>query len=68
MVTEARSNRDSGDIYGNIDEGIEFQAIQNPYYDGEIEMSAQNTNNVKKKTNLNDVEVVTVTHNTYYEM
>ena len=68
IVTEARSSRDSGDIYGNIDEDIEFQGIENPYYDGEIEMSAQNTNDAKKKPNLNDTEVVTTIHNIYYEI
>lgn len=63
----AGANRNSGDIYGDIDEDVDFQVIQNPYYDGEIKMSPLNTNNARKTTNLKDTEAVTVTHNIYYE-
>ncbi len=61
-------NPEPGDIYGDINEEIEFQVIDNPYYGGEIELGAQRTNNARKKANLNDVEVVTSVRNIYYEM
>lgn len=31
------NEQQSGEIYGNIDEEIEFQTMQNPYYGGEID-------------------------------
>ena len=34
---DAVNDERSGEIYGNIDDEIEFQTMQNPYYGGEID-------------------------------
>ena len=31
------NNQTNENVYGNLDEAIEFQAMQNPYYGGEID-------------------------------
>jgi hypothetical protein len=50
-----------GDIKGTL----EFEVIDNPYYGIEQETAVTNTEDLNKTEN---VEVVTRTHNIYYEM
>ena len=77
MKKEVGTNRDSGDIhceemilqdFGDFDEEVESQAVRNPYYDGSIDLCAQNTKKAQKIPDLNDTEVVTATQNIYYDL
>ena len=42
-----------------------YGGVQNPYYGGEINL---NSNDTPKTSKLSKTEVVTATHNTYYDI
>ena len=55
-----------GDVYGNVNDDLELQVVENPYYDQEVETSQGNIR--IPSTNTNDVEMITSRQNDYYEM
>ena len=57
-----------GSIYGNPDEDLDFQVLQNPYYGGEVEMGEDGFSIPMDNLNMNNTEVITSTQNDYYEM
>ena len=65
---ETSNNPDFSDIYGSINEHIEFQIMENPYYDDDEEMDNIHTTAGNNKTGLNNSEVVTAQDNIYYEL
>ena len=55
-----------GDVYGDLNDNVELQVAQNPYYEGEVET---NHNSIRiPNINMNDMEVITSRENDYYEM
>ena len=55
-----------GDVYGDLNDSLELQVVQNPYYGGEVEA---NQNDIRpQNTDRNDMEMITSRQNDYYEM
>ena len=50
-----------------MNENLEFQTIQNPYYDNNIEMSDL-SENMNLRSNSNYVDAITATTNIYYDL
>ena len=50
----------TGEVYGDM-----YGGVQNPYYGGEINL---NSNDTPKTSKLSKTEVVTATHNMYYDI
>ena len=66
MVYDEPPAEVSGDVYGDINDDLELQVVENPYYGYEVE-----TNHSRSRmpsTNRNDMEVITSRQNDYYEM
>ena len=55
-----------GNVYGDIDDAMELQVVENPYYGSEIE--ANSTNIGINSSNKNDMEIFTSRKNDYYEL
>lgn len=53
-------------IYGDPNEPIEFQVLQNPYYGGEININDQIVDN--GASNMGNSQIITATRNIYYDM
>ena len=62
------NNHNSGGRYRDINEGLELNVIDNPYYGGELEPIDQSSIRFGQNITSNDVEVVTARSNIYYEM
>ena len=54
-----------GLLYGEVGESIEFQTIQNPYYDSDIKISELPE---RVYPDANDIDAVTGTKNIYYDI
>ena len=52
-------NGETGNVYGAIDEDMEFQTIDNPYYGGGDDM-------VSESTGRENMEMISATSNIYY--
>ena len=68
MANDENIDDNLGNIYGNPDEDLDFQVVQNPYYGGEIEMHPNEISSSMNNLNTNHIEVITSTQNDYYEM
>ena len=58
------NNGEHGLAYGEDGESIEFQTIQNPYYEQDVKIIEK----VTSSPNANDIEAVTATKNIYYDI
>ena len=58
---------ESGMLYGDVCENIEFQSIRNPYYDSEIKVNELSAIATSSPT-TNDIEAITTTNNIYYDL
>ena len=54
-----------GDVYGDINDTIELQVVENPYYGSEVETNPTNFGIVS--IDRNDMEIFTSRQNEYYE-
>ena len=69
MKTKGRNlSQDSWDIDVESPQHIDYQAAQNPYYEGDIDFSIQNNKNDRIIPDLNNIEMVTATQNLYYDL
>ena len=68
MIAHEKPNEDCGDIYGDVNDDLEFQTLQNPYYGGEEETDININITEMPRPNTNNTEVVTLAKNDYYEM
>ena len=68
MMADEITNEDYGDVYGDVNDDLEFQTVQNPYYGGEEQMDINTTSTKSPRPDTNNTEVVTLTKNDYYEM
>ena len=59
------STGEHGLLYGEVSESIEFQTIQNPYYDSDIQISNLHE---RVSPDANDIDAVTATKNIYYDI
>ena len=66
MAYEESPGEVVGDVYGDINDDLELQVVQNPYYGDELETSHNDTGS--QATNRQDMEVITSRQNDYYEM
>ena len=65
MIGGEKTNEDCGNVYGDVNDDLEFQTVQNPYYGDEEEINV-NTNSFKTPgSNTNPTEVITLTKNDY---
>lgn len=55
-----------GDVYGDMNDNLELQVVDNPYYGDELETNP-NRSRIPSNT-MNDMEVITSRQNDYYEM
>ena len=53
-----------GDVYGDINDDLELQVVENPYYGSEVETSPNNSR--VTRTNVPNMEVITSRQNDYY--
>ena len=59
--------QDHGEIYGDVEEDLEFQNVtQNPYYGIDVEMKNDRTS--KTRGGSSQTEIITRTSNVYYEI
>ena len=65
MVNELESPNELENMYGDIDEDLELNETQNPYYGYDVEEDAQNRYN---QTENLESTIITTTKNIYYEM
>ena len=68
MIGHDKGNEDHGNIYGDVNDDLEFQTVQNPYYGGEEEIDINTNITGTARPDTNNTEVVTLTKNDYYEM
>ena len=68
MANEENNDDNLGNIYGNPDEDLDFQVVQNPYYEGEVEMHPNEVSAPMNNLNMSNIEVITSTQNDYYKM
>ena len=55
-----------GDVYGDVNDDLELQVVENPYYGDEVETNQNSTRT--PSTDMNNMEVITSRQNDYYEM
>ena len=55
-------------IYGNPEEDLDFQVVQNPYYGGEVEINQNEVSIQMQDLSINNTEVITSIQNDYYAM
>ena len=70
-VDNAELNQDSRKNECSIRNPPKAQNAQNPYYEGDFELSARNNMASRKNPiypDLNDTAIVTATQNVYYEL
>lgn len=70
-VEDVELNKDTGKDEGSIGNLPKVQNAQNPYYEGDFELSAMNNEASRKNPiypDLNDTAIVTSTQNIYYEL
>ena len=65
MVNELESTNELENMYGDVNEDLELNETQNPYYGNDVEVDTQNRYN--QIENL-DSTIITTTKNIYYEM
>ena len=66
MAYEDSPSETFGDVYGDLNDNVELQVAQNPYYESEVET---HHNSIRiPNNNMNDMEVITTRENDYYEM
>ena len=66
MVDDEVVNGEIGNVYGAIEDDIEFQTIDNPYYGGEVDLASANNGDQRNNPNERDLEIITATSNIYY--
>ena len=66
MAYDEPSAQDLGDVYGDINDDLELQVVENPYYGCEVETSSNNSR--VTSTNVPSMEVITSRQNDYYEI
>ena len=70
-LEDVELNQDKGKDEGSIGNPPNLPNAQNPYYEGDFELSSM-TNKASRKNfvypDLNDTEIVTATQNVYYEL
>ena len=66
MQQEILHIRNSDSIYDGPNVDIELQVVQNPYYQGEVEMGLDNAQQ-ENRMGLNDTRVITTVENIYYK-
>ena len=66
MIEDDALNGETGNVYGALDEDLELQTIDNPYYDGEGGMVFENNSVQGRNVNPGDQEIITRTSNIYY--
>ena len=52
---------ETGNVYGAIDDDLELQTMNNPYYDGEVDMFPEDNRGQRSNE-----EIITATSNIYY--
>ena len=68
MIADDKRNEDYGNVYGEVNDDLEFQPVQNPYFGGEEEMDINTNSTATQRPNTNNTQVVTLAKNDYYEM
>ena len=66
MAEHQDINGEIGNVYGAIDEDMEFQTIDNPYYGGNDDMVFENTGNQRYNPGRNNMEIISAASNIYY--
>ena len=66
MVYDERSAQDLGDVYGDINDDLALQVVENPYYGDDV--ATNHSRSGMPSTSRNDMEVITSRKNDYYEM
>ena len=66
MAYEEPSAENLGDIYGDVNDNLELQVVENPYYECEEETN-RNQNRISSP-DRNNTEVITSRQNDYYEI
>ena len=56
---------DTGNVYGAIDDDLDFQTVDNPYYGGEGNLIFEN-NRDQSNLGRENVEMISATTNIYY--
>ena len=68
IVGNENINEQYGNVYGDVNDDLEFETVQNPYYEGDDEINAHTNIIETPDPNTSHAEVITVTKNDYYEM
>ena len=55
-----------GNVYGAIDDDLELQTIDNPYYGGEVDMLPENERHQRYNPGAGNMEIVAAQSNIYY--
>ena len=66
MAETEEFDRDTNNVYGAIDEDLELQTIDNPYYGGEVYMASENDRQQRCDPGERNMEMVTAQSNIYY--
>ena len=59
-------NGETGNVYGAIDEDMDFQTIDNPYYGGGDDMVFESTGDQRYNPGRENMEMISATSNIYY--
>ena len=68
MVDDENMDGNLENIYGNPEEDLDFQVVQNPYYGGEVEINQNEVSIQMQDLSINNTEVITSIQNDYYAM
>ena len=66
MAYAAPSEENFNYVYGDVNDDLELQVIENPYYGDELETEQPRTRT--PISNMNNIELITSRQNDYYEM
>ena len=68
MVNEQIDGDNNENVYGDVNDDLEFKVVQNPYYGGDVNINTNHENTHGAMSSMTHMEVITSTSNTYYEM
>ena len=68
MVDEQITGDNNENVYGDVNEDIEFELVQNPYYGGDVNINTNHEHTQGTMSTMTNMEVITSTSNTYYKI